>query len=382
MSNTLEEAAARLREAIHLAGTGLVDREALVELVVLAAVAQEHLLVIGPPGTAKSEAVRRAAQTLGGSYFEYLLGRFTEPNEIFGPVDLRRLREGVVETATAGMLPEADVAFLDEVFQGSTAILNTLLGLLNERMFRRGSTAMRVPLRLCVGAANHTPSDESLAAFSDRFLIRVFVEPVSDPLLEELLTSGWSLSSLEQPAATLADLDALALASRSSDLEGVRPVLAHALRQLRMAGVALSDRRAVKAQRVVAAAGTLAGRTRPTAADLWPLIYVVPTGEQQSLARDILRELLAHSDNPTLPIAVEQASAGPAARARRLQEAAQRLLSTEPSEDDLAHWRLQLEGVAREIDAGFAAEKMPAELNEERQRIVAALKERQAAPVQ
>ncbi|WP_328398991.1 AAA family ATPase [Streptomyces sp. NBC_00390] len=122
------------------------------ETVVLCAVAGEHLLVIGLPGTAKSEAVRRVSQQLGGQLFEYVLGRFTEPNEIFGPVDLRRLREGVVEVETTGMLPEADVAFLDEVFLGSTAILNTLLGLLNERTFRRGSTSVDVPLRVCVGA--------------------------------------------------------------------------------------------------------------------------------------------------------------------------------------------------------------------------------------
>src|SRR5207248_9740989 len=111
----------------------------------------------GPPGTAKSEAARRVAATLGARYFEYLLSRFTEPSEICGPVDLRKLREGLVETETSGMLPEAEVAFLDEVFLGSTAILNTLLALLNERVFRRGHTQMKCPLRVCVGASNGLP---------------------------------------------------------------------------------------------------------------------------------------------------------------------------------------------------------------------------------
>src|SRR5918994_233075 len=109
-------ASASLRSVISTATTGLVEREALVEMVALSAVAEEHVLVIGPPGTAKSEAVRRIARATGGQYFEYLLGRFTEPSEIFGPVDLRRLKEGVVETEIAGMLPEAEVAFLDEIF--------------------------------------------------------------------------------------------------------------------------------------------------------------------------------------------------------------------------------------------------------------------------
>src|SRR5260221_5457651 len=176
----LERDAQAVRGALVLACDGLIDREMIAEVVVLCAVAGEHLLVIGAPGTAKSEAVRRVASQLGGRYFEYLLGRFTEPNEIFGPVDLRRLREGVVEVETAGMLPEADVAFLDEVFLGSTAILNTLLGLLNERIFRRGATSVRVPLRVCVGASNALPEEPALAAFADRFLVRVFVTSVPD----------------------------------------------------------------------------------------------------------------------------------------------------------------------------------------------------------
>src|SRR3954468_11540230 len=193
MSNAITEASVALRDALKDAGSGLVEREALVELIALSAVAGEHLLVVGPPGTAKSEAVRRVARALGGNYFEYLLGRFTEPSEVFGPVDLRRLKEGVVETQTEGMLPEADIAFLDEVFLGSTAILNTLLGILNERTFRRGHTRMTCPLRVCVGASNRIPEDEQLAAFADRFLVRTFVTAIGDSRIEELLEGSWSL---------------------------------------------------------------------------------------------------------------------------------------------------------------------------------------------
>ena len=105
-SPSLEQAVAALRAVIADASAGLIERDTLVESIILAAVAGEHLLVVGPPGTAKSEAVRRVARATTCNYFEYLLGRFTEPNEIFGPVDLRKLREGVVETETAGMLPE------------------------------------------------------------------------------------------------------------------------------------------------------------------------------------------------------------------------------------------------------------------------------------
>jgi MoxR-like ATPase len=118
------------------------------------------------------------------------------------------------------MLPEAHFAFLDEVFKGSTAILNTLLGILNERVYRRGHSIIKCPLRVCVGAANALPEDESLAAFSDRFLVRVFVDPVPDPRLEELLEAGWKLDHQEDGEAvhraTLGDLDALTCPPASS----------------------------------------------------------------------------------------------------------------------------------------------------------------------
>ncbi|NOK10485.1 AAA family ATPase [Corallococcus exercitus] len=377
MSVSFEVAAAEVRDALTDASRGLVEREAMVELVALSAVAGEHLLVVGPPGTAKSEAVRRTARGLGGGYFEYLLGRFTEPSEIFGPVDLRKLREGRVETETAGMLPEAEVAFLDEVFLGSTAILNTLLGLLNERTFRRGHTRIQCPLRVCVGASNALPEDDALAAFADRFLARIFVEPVPDPRLEELLEGGASLWADAAPrVASLESLDVVAHAARGADLGPVRPHLAQALRTLRAAGIALSDRRAVKVQRLVAAAAALAGRTTPGVADLWPLVYAVPTKEAQALARDVLRDVLSASENPALPAAALEASAGPLARAQRIAQAGHALLAARPEDGDaVAAWRLKLEGVAREMDAGFAPEALPEALRALRGAVAAVLED-------
>ncbi len=363
---------ASLRQAIADAANGLVERETLVELIVLAAVAQEHLLVIGPPGTAKSVAVHRVAETIGGRYFEYLLGRFTEPNEIFGPVDLRKLKEGVVETQISGMLPEAEIAFLDEIFQGSTAILNTLLGLLNEREFRRGHTRIHCPLRVCVGASNALPEDESLAAFADRFLVRIFVEPIADPMLEQLLEGGWKLAQRSiQRKATMTDIDKLALAARQLDMSPIRSSLSHALRILRKAGVALSDRRAVKAQFLIAAAAMLDGRASPTEADIWPLVFVVPTPEQQDIARETLRDLLSSTTNRTLPSAAEEASTGPLVRAMRLAQVGSAVLAAEPPEQNERHaWRLKLEGIVREMDASLAPEQMSDELSAVRNSII------------
>ncbi len=374
MSSPLQSAATSLQHALAAASQSLVEREAVVQLVGLCAVAGEHLLVIGPPGTAKSEAVRRVARALGGKYFEYLLGRFTEPSEVFGPVDLKRLRDGVVETQTDGMLPEADIAFLDEVFLGSTAILNTLLGILNERTFRRGHTRMTCPLRVCVGASNALPADEMLAAFADRFLARIFLQSLPDARLEELLGGGWALDTKPLAhTATLEELSVLAAAARSVDVAAVRGPLAHSVRLLRQAGIQLTDRRVVRVQRLIAAAAVLAGRTRANEADLWTLLYAVPTSEAQTLARDVLREVLAASESAALPAAAEEASLGPLARARRLANAAGQLLEAPPDRGDpgaLEAWRLKLEGVAREMDAGFPPEQLPEALKTVRQQII------------
>ncbi len=367
-------------QAIQAAQEGLVDRAGLVETLVLAAVADEHVLIVGPPGTAKSEAVRRVAAHLGGRYFEYLLGRFTEPNEIFGPIDLRRLRDGVVEIETTGMLPEAEIAFLDEVFLGSTAILNTLLGVLNERVFRRGSTVQRTPLRLCVGATNALPDDVALAAFADRFLVRVFVDPVPDGQLGDLLAAGWERGRLDLPAeASIDALDRMRAARAACDLSVVRDDLATALRAMRGAGVALTDRRVVRSQSLVAAAATLAGRTVATRADLWPLPLIATTAASQPVAREALAPLLDQADSALLPTAAEELSAGPQARARRFVASGTAILErvagadAPPGTPLPLDEQLAVEALLREIDAAVPADARSEELVAVRDRLVAAI---------
>lgn len=358
----LQGAAAHIRHAVRAATEGLVGREQLAELIVLAAVAQEHILVIGPPGTAKSAVVRRVAQSMGGRYFEYLLGRFTEPSELFGAVDLKKLREGTVETDVSGMLPEADIVFLDEVFLGSTAILNTLLGVLNERRFRRGHTQVQCPLRVCVGAANGLPDDEALAAFGDRFLLHLFVESVPDNQLEAMLAGGWQSEQRPvQQLLGLAQLDTLGQALKHVDLSAVRPTLAQAIRRLREAGIQLSDRRIVKSQRLIAAAALLSGRLQASDADVWPLLYVLPTQATQQHGREVLRDLFATSSNSHLFSAVEEATLQPMSRLNRLLETAEDYLArTEPPTSTA------LEGLLREIDANFNSHTMPEPLQHAR----------------
>ncbi len=371
----LETAAAELQAAILHASGNLVDRQGLVETIALSAVAREHLLVIGPPGTAKSEAVRRIARATGGRYFEYLISRFTEPSEIFGPVDLRKLREGIVEAQTGGMLPEAEIAFLDEIFLGSTAILNTLLGILNERVYRRGHTTIPCPLRICVGASNRLPESEPLAAFGDRFLVRVFTDPISDSRLEDLLEGGWSSdNNIMSTPATVASIDTLAQIARKCDMAPVRPHLAKAIRTLRSNGVNFTDRRIVKVQHLISAAAVLAGRSLPGTADLWPLIMAVPEREDQVTARQCLQDILEQSENKCLTNAVEEISLGPVARAQRIAVAGRQLINDGPADNSKSEWLLRLEGIAREIDACFAPASLSPALAEVRSQIVALLK--------
>lgn len=299
-----------------------VGREEIIDLIALAVTAGEHLFLLGPPGTAKSALIRQFAQMLHGSYFEYLLTRFSEPNELFGPVDLVKLREGTVTTVTQGMLPEADVVFLDELFNANSAILNSLLTVLNERIYRRGAEVHRLPLLALFSASNHLPEDETLGALFDRFLLRVRVDSLPREAMPQLLAAGWALEGGGEPhdqdtaeptqPVTTDDLRQLARQILSVDLAGVRAIYADAVFRLRDLGLAFSDRRAVKVLKLVAASAVLCGRTRATTADLWVLRYVWDRVEQIGPLGMLVAELL--KSNPD--------DSGPRHRLARLPEQA------------------------------------------------------------
>ncbi len=369
MTQLLSPLAAKMQQCTQQASKGFVGREPLAELIVLAAVAQEHLLVIGPPGTAKSAVVRRMATLLQGQYFEYLLGRFTEPSELFGAIDLQKLRDGRVETDCRGMLPEADIVFLDEVFLGSTAILNTLLGILNERQFRRGHTQIACPLKVCIGAANGLPEDEGLMAFADRFLLRLFVEPVADELLEDMLVGGWQAEQATLVAQIgMGDLAVLSSQVDKVDLSQVITPLAQAIRLLRQDGLILSDRRIVKTQRLIAAAAVLNGRLVAVEADLWPLLYVLPTITMQQRGREVLSASFGGASHDCLYHAVEAATLQPYSRVQRLLVQGRDGLASATSV-------AALEALLREIDANFSAETLPEDLRRVRIQLLARLEQ-------
>ena len=259
-----------------------VGRDEVADLIALAALAGEHLFLFGPPGTAKSALIRQFALAVRGRYFEYMLTRFSEPNEIFGPIDIAQLREGRVMTVTTGMLPEAEFVFLDELFNANSAILNNLLTVLNERVYRRGAETHRLPLLSLFSASNHLPEDEALRALFDRFLLRCHVKNLKSEAMPALLRAGWALESACAPESpvTADELAGLHADLFRVDLAGVQEPYMELVFKVRDLGVALSDRRAVKILKLLAASALLCGRSDCNASDLWVLRYVWDREEQ------------------------------------------------------------------------------------------------------
>lgn len=326
--------AARLTERVlQPMKSTFVGKDEIIDLIGICLAGGENLFLHGPPGTAKSALIQDLARRIDGQVFDYLLTRFTEPNELFGPFDIRKLREGELVTNTEGMLPEASLVFLDELLNANSAILNSLLLVLNERVFRRGRETRALPLVMVVGASNHLPEDESLGALFDRFLVRV---PCGNVALEELshvLQAGWVLDHQKhQPPSEKVSVDSirqLQKSVRDVDVTKIRMAYVDLIQRLRHAGVAVSDRRAVKFQKLVAASALLCDRMVAEPSDLWPLRYTWDQVEQQEILAALVKDAMErHADVSTgrvHPRSVGVDKPDPEAVARDLERIALRL---------------------------------------------------------
>jgi MoxR-like ATPase len=189
-ADALRERINRFRQSL---GRFFVQKQEIIDLMVVAAVAQEPLLLVGPPGTAKSDLVLKFKDALGlaeEDYFEYMLTRFTEPSEVIGAIDIKELREGKYIRRKEGKLPTARLAFLDEIFKSNSAILNILLTIINEKKFYQDGVPEAVPLRVLFAATNEVPEQGELAALKDRFVLKVQSQSVQDQFFPELIDAG------------------------------------------------------------------------------------------------------------------------------------------------------------------------------------------------
>ena len=277
VAQTIEIARKRLQEVEKKLNTVVIGHEDMIRALMLASVAGEHVVIIGPPGTAKSYAVRAYSRLLNASFYSYLLTRFTSYDELFGAVDVVELTKGTFRRNWSKLI-SADFVFLDEIFKANSAILNSLLSLLQERIVYDPMTGQAVPTKThtAVGASNEVPEDGELQALYDRFTAKVFIDYLGDDAsLLRAIEARWAANSDLQPLASMDDVKVLhnyALTLLGSKIKSLGDVRVYAVyhanavplvKRLRQEGLLVSDRTVIeKLPKLFAAYLALYGVTR------------------------------------------------------------------------------------------------------------------------
>lgn len=279
---------------------GLIERDQEIDVALTALIAGEHVLFVGPPGTAKSMLADNLVNWLDGQKFHVLINKFTTPEELFGPISLQGLKADEYRRITTGKLPRADIAFVDEIFKASSAILNTMLQVLNERTFQNDNVLERCPLKLCVAASNEWPGEgetgKELGALFDRFLFRKTVKPISaEKGIDKLLwncTGPKLTTKLTGEELKQASTEASGLEWSADAKDAVRQIL----REAKAEGIQPGDRRLRKSVGAAQAYAWLNGEPEVTPESLEILSHVLwddPAEQPKKIA-----EVIGKTANP------------------------------------------------------------------------------------
>lgn len=272
------------------------ERNDIIDGLLAAVTARQHVLLIGEPGTAKSAIVADLAKCVTDTnYFQWLLTRFSTPEELFGPVSLKALEQDTFKRNTHGKLPEAHLGFIDEVFKGNSAILNALLTLANERLFYNNGGIVQSPLFSIIGASNEWPeADEGLEALFDRFILRYEIPYIQDGRNFVSMLQG--SCPAQRPTITLQELEQIQNFSEmmvtvpQDVLEGIRDIRD----ALKIEGIHPSDRRFRQTLSLLKAVATLDGRDTVLMKDMSILVHslwVSPERNERDIVRTVVTDL-------------------------------------------------------------------------------------------